>query len=903
MPNEDDPTVHDSQASAETSDYVPPPARLTPSIEGQRFGAYQVIREIGRGGMGAVYLAARADDQFKKRVALKILRADVNAQEVLSRFRHERQILASFDHPNIAGLLDGGSTPAGEPYFVMDYVEGTAIDQYCDSHSLSVAERITLFRQVCSAVQYVHQNLIVHRDLKPSNILVTADGVPKLLDFGIAKILKPEMMATMVNATRAEDRVMTPAYASPEQVRGEPITTASDIYSLGVVLFELLTGRRPYRMKSNTAHELARVICDDEPDKPSTAITKTDRGAPQTAARVEELSRKRSTEPDRLERGLKGDLDNILLKAMRKEPQRRYSSVEQFSEDLHRHLANLPVSAHEDSFRYRSEKFVRRNVIPVTAGAIAVLSLLAGLIVTTIEFRQARNDRALAESRFEDVRKLAHTFIFDVHDAIQNLSGSTPARSLIVKTGTEYLDRLANAPMSNSALKDSLQQELAEGYVKIGDVEGNPFVSNLGDIAKALESYRKALVLATAQLKSRPKDLDALHEVARVHEKLGSVLPFAGKGTEALNEANEAVRLYLQVLAARPDDVQTKIDVSRGYEAQGDVAGGAQAINLGRKADAAAAYRHGLEMLPDVPPGHKLAKRVTRGRIVLEMKLADLAAYEDPTPALKKYKELYATAQELSRADPTDEYQRSLAAILLDKIANAQSLLGDAKGALESYRAGIAPAEEALRADPTNGKAQYNLMVGYKNLGDVYYDQVKNMPEALKCFRRAAELLDALIQSDPKNVVNRQRLAEVLSYVSSTEMYTGKLEEARRDARRSLEIAKALADLPDANHDQIYNYAWLAVTMDPADLRDPKSALPYAKKAVELGGMHNALSLHVLAQAYEGVGDYAHAEETEMKALATYAPVKPGDPVPVQQKMMDDFLKEIRAELKKRSAK
>ena len=904
MPNDDDPTVHESQASSEeTSDYAPPAPYLAPSIEGQRFGNYQIIREIGRGGMGAVYLAARADDQFKKRVALKILRADINVQEVLSRFRHERQILASFDHPNIAGLLDGGSTPNGEPYFVMDYVEGTPIDQYCDSHSLSVAERITLFRQVCSAVQYVHQNLIVHRDLKPSNILVTAEGVPKLLDFGIAKILKPEMMATMVDATRAEDRVMTPAYASPEQVRGEPITTASDIYSLGVVLFELFTGRRPYRMKSNTVHELARVICDEEPDKPSIAITKTDRGMPQQPARMEELSRKRSTEPDRLERGLRGDLDNILLKAMRKEPQRRYASVEQFSEDLHRHLANLPVSAHEDSFRYRSEKFVRRNLVAVAAGTVAVLSLLAGLIVTTIAFQQARHDRALAESRFEDVRKLAHTFIFDVHDAIQNLSGSTPARSLIVKTGTEYLDRLATAPMNNSALKDSLQQELAEGYVKIGDVEGNPFVSNLGDIAKALESYRKALVLATAQLNNNPKDIDALHEVGRVHEKLGSVLPFVGKGPEALNEATEAVKLYSLVLAARPDDVQAKIDLSRGYEAQGDVAGGAQAINLGRKKDAAAAYRHGLEILPDVPRNHKLAGRVTRGRIVLEMKLADLAAYEDPTSALAKYKELYATALALSRADPTDAYQRSLAAVLLDKIANAQSLLGDAKGALESYRQGIEPAEEALRADPTNGKAQYNLMVGYKNLGDVYYDQVKNMPEALKCFRRAAELLDALIQSDPKNVVNRQRLAETISYIASAEMYTGKPEEARRDAKRSLEIAKALADLPDANHDQIYNYAWLAVTMDPADLRDPQNALPYAKRAVELGGMHNALSLHVLAQAYAGVGDYAHAEETELKALATYAPVKPGDSVPVQQKMMEDFLKQIRAELKKHPPK
>jgi serine/threonine protein kinase/tetratricopeptide (TPR) repeat protein len=897
LPTEDDATIHDPQASLETSNLVSP----VRGIEGQRFGAYQVIREIGRGGMGAVYLAGRADDQFKKRVALKVLRADINAQEVLDRFRHERQILASFDHPNIAGLLDGGSTPNGEPYLVMDYVEGTPIDQYCDSHGLTVAERITLFRQVCSAVQYVHQNLIVHRDLKPSNILVTPDGVPKLLDFGIAKILKPEMMADMVNATRAEDRVMTPAYASPEQVRGEPITTASDIYSLGVVLFEILTGRQPYRVKGDTAHELARVICDEEPDKPSTAIRKTNQGTAQPPSRVEEVSRKRSTEPDRLERRLKGDLDNILLKAMRKEPQRRYASVEQFSEDLHRHLANLPVSAHEDSLRYRTEKFVRRNMVAVTAGAVAVLSLIAGLVVTTIAFRQARNERALAESRFEDVRKLAHTFIFDVHDAIQNLSGATPARSLIVKTGAEYLDRLATAPMSNSTLKDSLQQELAEGYVKIGDVEGNPFVSNLGDITKALENYRKALGLGNALVARKPKDVAALAELARIHVKLGSVLPFVGKGQEALKETNEAVGLYAQVLAANPDDPELRIDASRAYEAQGDVAGGAQAINLGRKKDAEAAFRHGLELLPDVPPNHKLATQIARGRIILTMKLIDLMAYENPSDALPKYRQIYADAQKLAQADPTNAFSRNIAGILLDKIANAQNLLGDAKGALESYRQGIGPAEEALRADPTNGKAQYNLMVGYKNLGDVYYDQLKNMPEALKCFRRAAELLDTLIQSDPKNVVNRQRLAETISYIASAEMPTNPAE-ARRDAKRSLEMAKALADLPDANHDQIYNYAWLAVTMDPEDVRDPKSALPYAKRAVELGGMHNELSLHVLAQAYAGVGDYAHAEETEQKALALYAPVKPGDPVPIQQKMMEDYLKEIRGELKKRGA-
>jgi tetratricopeptide (TPR) repeat protein len=608
------------------------------------------------------------------------------------------------------------------------------------------------------------------------------------------------------------------------------------------------------------------------------------------------LSRKRSTEPDRLERRLKGDLDNILMKAMRKEPQRRYASVEQFSEDLHRHLANLPVSAHEDSLRYRTDKFVRRNVIPVTAGAIAVLSLLVGLIVTTIAFRQARNDRALAESRFEDVRKLAHTFIFDVHDAIQNLAGSTPARSLIAKTGTEYLDRLASAPMSNSSLKDSLQQELAEGYVKIGDVEGNPIGSNLGDISKALENYRKALTLATAMLKRKPKDVTAIREVARIHEKLGTVLPFAGKGPEALAEIDEAVRLYL---ATNPDDVQTKVDLSAAYEAQGDTVGGAQSINLGRKDEAAAAYRKGLEILPDLPPNHKLAARVARGRILFNMKLADLSAFSNPSAALEKYKEWYAVASEISRTNPTDYAARSLAAIVLDRVAIEQGYLGDAKGALETYRAGVESAEQALHADPTNGKAQYDLMVGYKNLGDLYYEQLNNMPEALKYFRRAAELLNPLIEADPKNVVNRERLADTMSYIASSELFTGKPVEARRDAKRALEIAKEVADLPNANPDQIYTYAWLAVTTDPADLRDPKGALPYAKRAVELRGSHNSLSLHVLAQAYAGTGDYARAEETELKALAEYAPVKPGDRVPVQQKMMEDYLKVIRAEMKK----
>ena len=239
------------------------------SLVGRQFGAYQIIREIGRGGLGAVYLAARADDEYRKEVAIKLVRRGLDTEDILRRFRNERQILAQLDHPNIARLIDGGTTDEGLPYFVMEYVNGEPIGAYCDAHSLSTTERLNLFRKVCAAVTYAHQNLVIHRDLKPSNILVASDGEPKLLDFGIAKLLGQDEEA--LAQTMAGQRVMTPEYASPEQVKGEKITTASDVYSLGVLLYELLTGRRPYRLKTRTAEEIARAITDQEPERPSTA--------------------------------------------------------------------------------------------------------------------------------------------------------------------------------------------------------------------------------------------------------------------------------------------------------------------------------------------------------------------------------------------------------------------------------------------------------------------------------------------------------------------------------------------------------------------------------------------------------------------------------------------------------
>src|SRR5919199_1042213 len=320
-------------------------------MAGRRVGSYRILREVGRGGMGAVYLAERADSAFHKRVAVKVVKRGMDTDFILRRFRHERQILASFDHPNIARLLDGGTTEEGLPYFVMEYVEGQPVYRCCDANRLGVAERLRLFCQVCAAVAYAHQHLVVHRDLKPSNVLVTKDGSPKLLDFGIAKLLNPELMPDTVTPTASAMRLMTPEYASPEQVQGLSVTPASDIYALGVMLYELLTGHRPYRFANRSPHEVARVICEDEPEQPSRVVSREEGVMPVETATggedtsVEAACRARSAHPDALRRELAGNLDNIIMKALRKEPGRRYHTVEEMREDIARHLEGRPISA------------------------------------------------------------------------------------------------------------------------------------------------------------------------------------------------------------------------------------------------------------------------------------------------------------------------------------------------------------------------------------------------------------------------------------------------------------------------------------------------------------------------------------------------------------------------------
>ncbi len=722
-----------------------PAEEITDPMVGRRIGSYRLIRELGHGGMGAVYLAVRADEQFQKRVAIKLVKRGLDTD--LQRFRNERQILASLDHPNIARLLDGGTTEDGLPYFVMEYVEGQPLVEYCDQRKLSTAERLKLFRTVCSAVHYAHQNLVVHRDLKPSNILVTAEGVVKLLDFGIAKILNPDLSAATIAPTATAMRLMTPEYASPEQVRGLAVTTASDVYSLGVVLYELLTGHRPYRVTSRALHEITRIICEEEPEKPSTAISRVEAvlgpdGTIQKQLTPEEVSKNREEQPEKLRRRLQGDLDNIVLMAMRKEPQRRYGSVEQFSEDIRRHLEGLPVIARRDTFSYRAGKFVKRHKTGVAAAMLLVITLLAGMVATAWQARVAKTERARAERRFNDVRKLANSFLFEFHQAIENLPGSTPARALVVRRALEYLDSLAQEAGSDP----SLQHELATAYEKIGDIQGNPYSANLGDTVGALESYRKALAIRQALAAAEPASLETKRELSGSYDRIGDMLQLTHHLAEALAHYRQALQLRQELALLQPHNLSIQRELSGSYELIGDV----------------------------------------------------LVKMGDGSGALENFRQCFRIAESLAAREPTSLHRRHLA-LSYGKLSTGLAMMGEEwTAAIERARQSLEMLRQLAELEPNNARAQRELAFGYNKVGDLLWS-IKDLPQALENYREALKLLERLASTDPRNQQYRHDLARSYSNVGYVLAQLGDETAAVRDHREAVRILEELSDADPNN--------------------------------------------------------------------------------------------------------
>ena len=670
---------------------------------GRRLGPYRIIEEIGHGGMGAVYRAVRADDQYQKQVAIKLVRG-IHSALMLSRFRAERQILATLEHPNIARLLDGGTTEDGTPYFVMELVEGVAIDQYCDEQRLGVRERLQLFRSACSAVEYAHQKLIVHRDLKPGNILIDKEGVPKLLDFGIAKILSPDS-ASEPEVTAPFLRVMTPEYASPEQLAGEPVTTVSDVYSLGVVLYILLTGHRPYEFETRRLEEMESTVRDTDPIRPSVVALR----APETR-RVGEGTEKttpenvafaRGVKPKKLRRQLAGDLDNIVQMALRKQAERRYVSVEQFSEDIRRHLEGRPIRARRETFGYRAQKFVRRNRIGVTAAALVLLSLLAGILATYHEAKIARAQQAKADRRFQDVRELANSLLFELHDGIANLPGATPVRKRLVERALKYLDSLAKEARGDS----SLELELAAAYDKVGDVQGQPHEANLGDLAGALASYEKAQSIRESLAKENPNAL-VLRELIGGYARLSDLQWNSGQQSLALETARKEIPTAQRLLGLEPNNPENKEVVARSYADQGY-----KEAMFGDRNSGLEVLGRGITMFEQMEAEHpdNLSLRrmlaITYGRVA-EIQRMDSKGYAD---SLTSFRKAIDALKPVLALDPNNAEVRRVLAYYEHAIGELLDGLNQTTAAISQEHVALASFNALAAADPANAQLQVDV--------------------------------------------------------------------------------------------------------------------------------------------------------------------------------------------------
>jgi non-specific serine/threonine protein kinase/serine/threonine-protein kinase len=804
----------DEQASTFIGGAAAHVGRLAATVlpESRQLGAFGIVRELGRGGMGTVYLGERADAQFDMRVAIKVISRGMNSDAVVQRFRYERQILAGLEHPNIARLFDGGTTDEGLPYLVMEYVDGEPIDEYCRANQLTIHQRLELFRQVCAAVTCAHQHLVVHRDLKPSNILVTAGGVPKLLDFGIAKLLDPADTAVMT-VTAFGGQAMTPQYASPEQLRGQRVTTVSDVYALGVLLYELLAGARPFDLTGKTAEQVRQIVAAGDVPKPSAVA----------ARRNDEA----------LARLLRGDLDTIVLTALRVDPAERYPSVAFLADEVRRHLEGLPVVSRGDSWTYLTTRFVRRHKFGVAAAGAIGAALVGGAIATRRQARIARAERARAERRFADVRRLSTSFLFEFHDAIAALPGATPARLLVVGKALEYLDGLA----AEAAGDRELQQELAAAYDRVGDVQGNPGAANLGNIDGAIKSYEKAEAIRRRLASDAQGSLQARVEMAISTMRIGYAY-FARGGV------HDAVAKFREALATREE---------------------AFTAGIPTKTEARAALAE------------------TTARLC-----TTLIAVGDVPGAIANCRRNLSLTDELLLERPNDRATLVMRAVNATGLGNALRMNGQLDEGATALESAIRQHQDLLRANTLDVEVHRRLAVSYTYLANVHTDR-KEPAKAAEAYERAIAELDTLATADPANARIRTELSYMLNQRVRILMETGRREEARRDVQRARALLRAGTEQPGAGGEAFNEYAWALVSTEVEEVRDPRLALEYATRAIERAGSPNPVFLHTLAWAHYRLGNIAEGIRTLEQALKTMPPGVSGPAVGIRRQVEADL--------------
>ena len=791
---------------SEVSALLDDPAPLV----GTRMGPYRLLKEVGRGGMGSVYLGERDDELYRKLVAIKVVKRGMDSTEVLARFRHERQILAGLEHPYIARLIDGGTTPDGRPFFVMEYVQGQPIDAYCREQGLNLESRLRLFLRVCEAVSYAHRSLVVHRDLKPGNIFVAAEGIPKLLDFGVAKLLDPGNDPGLTSTSVAMGP-LTPEYASPEQIRGLAITTAADVYALGAILFELLTGSRAQQIVTHSPAEIERVVCQTDTPRPSTVARAA--GAPHR---------------------LDGDLDNIVLMAMRKEPERRYGSVNQFADDIARYLEGRPVVARQDSVVYRARKFMGRNRLAVGATFLIFLSLLGGMVLAERQARRAESARRFAETqtqsaereraraegqrqlaereraraeaetqvarteqdrsrrRLAQMLELADRSLFDVHTAIEKLPGATEARRQIVVTTLKFLEDLSK----DAGQDDGLRFMLSASYFKVANVLGFPLQPNLGDTKGALANYEKSVALIEPLLAKDPDRSQYVLQWVQTKVNWATLLARTGEEPRAVEMMRNTVPAAQKLQRLCPHDSQCSL-------AEGQVYGVLVDTLVSRDSGAALhfsqletqAMERALQSSPsnrdiqiDLGTAYSQEARVltTRGNL---------------QEAVEHYRQAAALREGALEHNPSDVLTRRSLMITYGNLGATLGNplfpnLGDAAGARVYCEKALVIARDLANADRNDQLAQYDLasaLVFHSSL-DLPKEE---WGEALANLQEADGILQKLVAADPRAIAKVRTLALVEEYEGRRLESLGRSDEAVVKTRESLvTVEKGLARSP-----------------------------------------------------------------------------------------------------------
>jgi tetratricopeptide (TPR) repeat protein len=823
-------------------------------------GPYELDRLLGRGGMGAVYLAHRADGQFSQQLAIKLIDLPMATELYRNQFRLERQILARLTHPFIARLLDGGITEDRELYLAMEYIDGISIVQYCEQNHLSLRERLLLFKNVCSAVQYAHQNLVIHRDLKPDNILVVPDGTPRLLDFGTAKLLTELPDEAASEFTLQGLRSFTPQYASPEQVLGRAISTASDIYSLGVLLFHLLADVLPYLLKDFNTEEMLRVICTEQPPRPSAVAT--------------------SAEPP------DADLDAIVLMTLRKEPEERYLTVEQFVSDIQAWLDGRPVLARRGTLRYRAGKFVQRNKLALSAAAILLVALVCGVADVLWQSRVANLERIRAEANAQQMRELSNSFMSEINEAVRDLPGSTPVRRLMVQRVLEHLDR-----MPQDAAEDrSNRLYLVNAYIHLGIVQGDPYEQNIGDAPGALVSLNKAVTLAQSLHSTYPKDRGLTEALALALTTRSRILYGIGKPQEAITSVNEAIPLLNAEIDSANATPSQIVDAAVAYHLLADELGEPETPSIGDYPNALKTYRQSYDLYERalaIDPNYAEAKRKIAS---YHLSVGCILTLTDPARAIDEFRKSLSLWNSMPIKDKSaNDTQRT---ILYDTIELAAALTQtrDYKSAVSTYEEARKSIEISAALDSKDSRAQEDLAALLGGEADTYIDMAdpllnpRRKEDRQESFQHAMELLQGSIAVTEKLVALNPKHQMWTTYLANEDVLLGTVEESLSPNSGSqmsgsgVATLRHLASADGASSDVLFRTTSVMLTVLPMRLRDTRLTVHYAERLAALSRHTDPTSLSLLAQAYLADGQIEKAAATAKDGLDLLPPHQPGTP-------------------------